>query len=87
MSSQHPAGRPAQPAPSDGQLEELARRIDAAQRQIDGVLDVLRDLAVSIRDRPARPDGGSRPTPRPDGRRNGTGRGTGAPNGMRGWGH
>ena len=83
-------GRSAPPAPHDPareeqQLEELLHGIDAAQRQIDGVLSVLHDLAISVRDRPRRglpqgPGGSSRPE-RADGDRRG------ATTGMRGWGH
>lgn len=83
-------GRPAPQAPHDPareeqQLEELLHGIDAAQRQIDGVLAVLHDLAVSVRDRPRRalPQGTSAPAQ--PGRADGDRRG--AANGMRGWGH
>lgn len=93
MSSRRPkaltSGRPAAPthgpAREEQQLEELLHGIDAAQQQIDGVLAVLRDLAVSVRDRPRRglpQDPGPATTAgRVDGDRRG------GSNGMRGWGH
>lgn len=89
MSSRRPQaltpGRPAGPASSDQRLEELLRGIHTAQRQVDAVLAVLHELAVSVRDRPRR----QLPQGTGEGRmpgRSDTG-GSGAPGGMRGWGH
>ncbi|MDO9407849.1 hypothetical protein [Patulibacter sp.] len=100
MSSQGPQsrtpGRSSGRAPDEQQLVELLHRIDDAQHQIDQLFDVLRDLAVSVRDRPRRQVVPRTRPASPAVRANGhgptngsrTANGHGSHTGeMRGWGH